>query len=90
VPSPDGGAELSPPNDTASARVNRQRREQLGLSVDDLAARADVSVQALTAYEQAGGAGAADLLVEARVAKALDDAEAELDSGTTRGSGDDR
>jgi predicted transcriptional regulator len=58
-----------------SPAMDRERREQLGVSVDDLAARAGVSPQELAAYEQARAEGDVNPSLAMKIADALDAVE---------------
>ena len=55
-----------------SPSSDRDRREQLGISVDDLAARAGISPQELTTYEQAKSEADGNPTVAMKVSDALD------------------
>jgi transcriptional regulator with XRE-family HTH domain len=57
------------------------RRERLGISADDLAARAGITAQELTSYELAKTEADADPVVAMKVADALDAAEQDLAAG---------
>ena len=61
-----------------SPAMNRDRREQLGLTLDDLAARAGVDPQDLTAYEHAKSAADANPTVALKIGDALDAFESEI------------
>jgi transcriptional regulator with XRE-family HTH domain len=61
-----------------SAADDRDRRERLGLSVDDLAAEADLNSAALVAYEQTRPGEQPDLVVGQKVREALDRLEARI------------
>jgi transcriptional regulator with XRE-family HTH domain len=52
--------------------ADRDRRERLGISVDDLAARAGISPQELAAHEQARSEADINPSVAMKVADALD------------------
>lgn len=64
-----------------SPSADRERREQLGISADDLAARAEISAQELTSYEQAKSETDANPAVAMKIGDALDALENELKSG---------
>ena len=64
-----------------SPAMDRDRRERLGVSLDDLAARAGISAQELTSYEQAKSEADGNPTVAMKVADALDAFEAEIDNG---------
>jgi ribosome-binding protein aMBF1 (putative translation factor) len=55
---------------------DRDRRERLGISVDDLAAQAGITPQELTTYEQAKSAEDAIPSISGKVSDALDALEA--------------
>lgn len=55
-----------------SPATDRDRRERLGVSVDDLAARAGISVADLTAYEQAKTEADANPSIALKIGDALD------------------
>jgi transcriptional regulator with XRE-family HTH domain len=61
-----------------SPASDRDRRELLGVSVDDLAARAGISAQELTNYEQAKSEADGNPTVAMKVADALDAFEREI------------
>ena len=54
---------------------DRDRRERLGVSVDDLAAKAGISPEELVAYEQASSEEDAVLSIAFKVGDALDELE---------------
>lgn len=58
--------------------ADRERREQLGLSVDDLAARAGISAEELSAYEHAKSEADANPTVAMKIGDALDAFESEI------------
>ncbi|QQR38330.1 helix-turn-helix domain-containing protein [Devosia rhizoryzae] len=62
-----------------SPASDRDRREQLGISVDDLAARAGISVDELTAYEHAKSESDGNPTIAMKVADALDRFERDID-----------
>jgi len=62
-----------------SPASDRDRRERLGISADDLAARAGISSQELTAYEHAKSEVDASPTVAMKVGDALDAFEREID-----------
>ncbi len=61
-----------------SPSSDRDRREQLGISIDDLAARAGISAQDLTNYEQAKSEADGNPTVAMKIADALDAFEREI------------
>ena len=60
-----------------SPAADRDRRERLGISVDDLAARAGITAQELTTYEQAKSEADANPATAMKVIEALDAFESE-------------
>lgn len=58
--------------------MDRNRRERLGISADDLAARAGISPQELTSYEQAKSEADGNPTTAMKIADALDAIEAEM------------
>ena len=62
--------------------ADRDRRERLGITLDDLAARAGISPQELTSYEQAKSERDASPTVAMKVADALDAFESEVEDGS--------
>ncbi len=58
-----------------SPMMDRERREQLGISVDDLAARAGISTQELMAHEQAKSEADVNPSTAMKIADALDSFE---------------
>lgn len=66
-----------------SPSSDRDRRERLGISADDLAARAGISTQELTSYEQARSEADANPTIGMKVADALDAFEHEISSDET-------
>ena len=60
-----------------SPAADRDRRERLGISVDDLAARAGITAQELTTYEQAKSEADANPSTAMKVIDALDAFETE-------------
>ncbi len=58
-----------------SPMADRERREQLGVSVDDLAARAGISTQDLMAHEQAKREADVNPSIAMKIADALDSLE---------------
>ena len=61
-----------------SPSADRDRREQLGISADDLAARAGITAQELTSYEQAKSETDANPTVAMKVGDALDAFEQDI------------
>lgn len=61
-----------------SPAADRDRRERLGISVDDLAARAGVTAQELTTYEQAKSEEDGNPALAMKVSDALDAFENEI------------
>ena len=55
---------------------DRDRRERLGISVDDLAAQAGISTQELTSYEHAKSADDVNMSIAYKIGDALDALEA--------------
>ena len=66
-----------------SPSSDRDRRERLGISADDLAARAGISTQELTSYEQARSEADANPTIGMKVVDALDAFEREISSDET-------
>lgn len=62
-----------------SPATDRDRRERLGVSVDDLAARAGITPQELTTYEQAKSEADANPALAMKIRDALDAMEQETD-----------
>jgi len=62
-----------------SPAMDRDRRERLGVSVDDLASQAGITPQELSTYEQAKSEADGDLTIAMKVSDALDALEAETD-----------
>ncbi len=62
-----------------SPSSDRDRREQLGISIDDLAARAGVGPQELVSYEHAKSEADGNPTVAMKVADALDALQREAD-----------
>ena len=60
-----------------SPAADRDRRERLGISVDDLAIRAGITAQELTTYEQAKSEADANPSTAMKVIDALDAFETE-------------
>lgn len=58
-----------------SPMADRERREQLGISVDDLAASAGISTQELMAHEQARSEADVNPSIAMKIADALDSFE---------------
>lgn len=69
-----------------SPSSDRDRREQLGISTDDLAARAGISPQELTTYEQAKSEADGNPTIAVKVGDALDAFEQEINSNDEDGS----
>lgn len=63
-----------------SPASDRDRREYLGISAADLAARAGISVDELTAYEHAKSEGDGNPTIAMKVADALDEFERDIDA----------
>lgn len=63
-----------------SPAEDRNRRERLGLSVDDLAAAAEIDSASLVAYEQTNAGSEPDLVVRQKVGEALTRLEAESET----------
>lgn len=61
-----------------SPAADRDRRERLGISADDLAARVGISAQELAAYEHAKSEADANPAVALRVSEVLDALEGEI------------
>lgn len=64
-----------------SPASDRDRREQLGISADDFAARAGITPQELTAYEQTKSEADGNPTIAMKVGDALDRLESEFASG---------
>lgn len=63
-----------------SPASDRDRREQLGISADDLAGRAGISVEELIAYEHAKSESDSNPTVAMKLADALDELERDMNA----------
>ena len=62
-----------------SPTMDRDRRERLGITVDDLAAQAGISPQDLTTYEQAKSEADGNPTIAMKVSDALDVFESKIE-----------